>query len=272
MYFIVQTATHWPAIVNIIIVLTVCTVVPLILVSLIRRKWPHPALKENNEIVGFAFTAYGVIYGVMLAFAIIVAWESFAKTEGIVMQEVTSLSELWRDSEAFPSEARDEIHRNLYAYAQSVVDDEWPAMDKTGQADPDTQAVYEQLWASTYVIQPETEIQKAYLTEFLARMNDLSSERRQRILHSRSEIPGPLLRALLIGAVPMIGFTLLISNKHTWIQVAMTGSIMLIIMLGLIVTLFLQYHFSGRVGIQPDPFQELTESFEQRMAVPLGAP
>jgi len=262
--------THWPAIVNIMIVLTLCTVVPLVFVLLVRRRWPHPTLKENNEIVGFAFTAYGVIYGVMLAFAIIVAWESFSSTEKLVIQEVTSLSELWRDSEPFPPAVRENIHEDLFAYAQSVVDDEWPAMDEFGQADPQTQKLYEQLWASTYSIQPETEIQKAYLTEFLARMNDLSSERRQRILRSRTEIPGPLLRALLIGAVPMIGFTLLISNKHAWIQVAMMGSIMLIIMLGLIVTLFLQYHFSGRVGIQPDAFQELIDSFQQR--APATAP
>jgi hypothetical protein len=264
MTFIVQTATHWPAIVNILIVITFSAVVSLLSVWLIRRKWPHPTFKENNEIVGFAFTVYGVIYGVVLAFAIIVAWESFSTTEEVVMREVTTLSELWRDSEPFPPEVRDNIHKDLLAYAQSVVDDEWPAMDEFGTADPRTQKIYEHLWASTYKIQPETEIQKAFLTEFLARMNDLSGDRRLRIMHSRTEIPGPLLRTLLIGAIPMIGFTLLISNKHAWIQVAMMGSIILIVLLGLIVTLFLQYHFSGRVGIQPDVFRELIDSFHQR--------
>lgn len=138
-------------------------------------------------------------------------------------------------------------------------------MAARGQAHSNTQAVYERLWALTYHLKPETKIQEAYLTEFLARMNELGSARRLRILHSRMEINGVLWVVLLIGAAPTLAYPLLFSSKHAWVQVAIMGSIMMLVMLGLLVTASLQYPFTGEVGIEPAAFHELLDSFHQRL-------
>ena len=44
-------------------------------------------LTSNNEIAGFKFATVGVIYAVLLAFAVIVAWEKFSDAETAVIQE-----------------------------------------------------------------------------------------------------------------------------------------------------------------------------------------
>lgn len=270
-----HTVVQWPLSVSVIAVVALSAVVPWLAVRLVRRIWPHPAFKENNELVGFTYAVYGLIYGVFLAFIIVVAWQSYAETERLVMHEATILSELWRDSLAFPPAFRDNIHRDLIEYTQSVVDDEWPAMAARGQPHPLTQAVYERLWALTYHIQPETQNQGAYLSEFLARMNELGGARRLRILHSRVQVHNVLWLVLLIGAVPTVAYPLLFSNKHALVQVMIMGSIMLIVTLGLLVTLFLQHPFSGGAGIDPDAFRELLDAFQQRLhaeSVSVGGP
>src|SRR5512139_2789470 len=239
-----HTAVQWPLGVSVTAVVALSAVVSWLAVRLVRRIWPHPAFKENNELVGFAYAVYGLIYGVFLAFVIVVSWQRFSDTDQLVMHEATLLSDLWRDSLAFPQAFRDDIHQDLIEYAQSVVDDEWLAMAARGQAHPLTQAVYDRLWALTYHIQPATQNQAAYLGEFLARMNELGSARRLRILHSREEVHSVLWLVLLIGALPAVAYPLLFSNKHALVQVMITGSIMLIVMLGLLVTLFLQQPFS----------------------------
>jgi hypothetical protein len=264
-----HTVTQWPLSANVIAIVVLSAVVPWLAVCLVRRMWPHPTFKENNELVGFTYAVYGLIYGVLLAFTVIVAWERFADTQRLVMHEATVLSEIWRDSEAFPLAVRDGIHKDLIAYAQSVVDDEWPAMATHGQAHPHTKEVYERLWTHTYHIQPGTKNEEAYLPELLARMNDLSGSRRLRILYSRMEVHSILWLVLLIGAVPTVAYTLLFSNKHAWVQAVNMGSMMLIVMMGLLITLSLQYPFSGNVSIQPDAFQELLVSFHQRLVQPL---
>jgi hypothetical protein len=275
----VHTVRQWPLSVNVIIVVALSAVVPWLAVRLFRRIWPHPALKENNELVGFTYAVYGLIYGVLLAFTIVVAWQRFAETEQLVLYETTILSELWRDSIVARPAMRDSIQKNLIDYAQSVVDDEWPAMAARGQTHPQTEKVYERLWTLTYHFKPETKIQEAYMGHFLGRMNELSGTRRLRILHSRMEVHGVLWLVLLIGAVPTVAYPLLFSNKHAWVQVVIMGCIMMIVMLGLLVTLFLQHPFSGEVSIEPEAFRELLDSFHTRLhepqsiSVPLeGAP
>lgn len=260
-----HSVVQWHLSVSVIAIVALSAVMSWLAVCLVRRIWPHPAFKENNELVGFTYSVYGMIYGVFLAFTIVVAWQRYADTEQHVMHEATILSELWRDSLAFPPAFRDNIHQDLIEYAQAVVDDEWPAMAARGQAHPLAQAVYERLWTLTYHIQPQTVNQGAYLTEFLARMNELSGARRLRILHSRMEVHGVLWLVLMIGAVPTVAYPLLFSNKHAWVQVAIMGSVMLIVMLGLLVTLSLQHPFSGEAGIEPEAFRELLVSFHQRL-------
>jgi hypothetical protein len=270
-----HAVVQWPLSLSVIAVVALSAVVSLLAVWLVRRSWPHPAFKENHELVGFSYSVYGLIYGVFLAFIIVVGWQRFAETEQLVMHESTVLIELWRDSLAFPPAFRDNIHQDLIEYAQSVVDDEWPSMATRGEAHPHTQAVYERLWALTYHIQPQTQNQAAYLGEFLARMNELSADRRLRILHSRMAVNDVLWLVLLIGALPTMAYPLLFSSRHAAVQVAIMASITLIVMLSLLVTSFLQHPFNGEAGIEPEAFRHLLDTFHQRLlaeSVSVGGP
>lgn len=271
----IQTIVEWPLSVSVLVIVALSTIVSCLVVWQARRLWPHPAFVENHDLVGFTYSVYGLIYGVFLAFIIVVAWQRFSDTEQLVMQESTILSELWRDSLAFQPAFRDNIHDDLIEYTQSVVEDEWPAMAKRGEAHSHTQAVYERLWELSYHLKPQTANQNAYLTEFLARMNELSAERRLRILHSKMEINRLLWMVLLLGAVPTVAYPLLFTNKHAWVQVAIVGSLMMIVLLGLLVLVSLQYPFTGEISIDPVAFRELLDSFHERLlmeSVSVGGP
>ncbi len=262
----VREVVRWPLSVSVLTIIALSIVVPWLAVRLVRRIWPHPVFKENNELVGFTYSVYGLIYGVLLAFTIVVAWERFADTEQLVLHETTLLSELWRDSQVARPFIRDDIQNHLISYAQSVVDDEWSSMAARGQAHPKTEEIYEDLWGITKQFQAKTKIREAFMAHYLGRMNELSGTRRLRILHSRMEIHRVLWLVLLIGAVPTVAYPLLFSNKHEWVQVVIMGCIMMLVMLGLLVILSLQHPFSGVVSIQPEAFQQLLNAFHQRAA------
>ena len=247
------------------VILALCVIIPCFAVWLVRRIWPYPALKENNEIVGFTYAIFGLIYGILLAFIIIVAWERFSETERVVVRETTTLSEMWRDSEAFDAATGSAIHKHLLAYTESVIRDEWPEMAARGREHAQTRSRYSQLWKQSYGLQPQTKVQEAYLVEYLHDLNDLSAARRTRILYSRTEIHSILWLILWVGAIPTIAYALLIANRHAWVQVIMVACIMLIILLSLFVALSLQYPFTGEVSISPEVFQDLLESFHRRL-------
>ncbi len=254
--------------VSLIIILALSAAVPWLAVLLVRRIWPHPAFKENNELVGFTYSVYGLIYGVLMAFSIVVGWERFSDTEQLVLREMTVLSQLWRDSVVARPFIRDDIQKHLLSYAQSVVDDEWPTMASQGQANPKTEKIYESLWAITYRFEPKTKIQQGYMDHFLGRMNELSNARRLRILQSQMKVHRGLWLVLLTGALPTMFYPLLFSNKHAWVQVVIMGCIMLIVLLCLLLTLHLEHPFSGVRSIQPEAFREFLDIFRQQSAVP----
>src|SRR5271169_589970 len=56
-------------------------------------------LTANNEIAGFKYAVVGVLYAVVLAFAIIVVWEKFNDAEANVAQEAGAATTIYRLSQ-----------------------------------------------------------------------------------------------------------------------------------------------------------------------------
>src|SRR6202451_986508 len=67
--------------------------------GLVRRRIRLERLTENNEIAGFKYAALGVLYAVLLAFAIIVVWQKFSDAEADVVQEAGAATTIYRLSE-----------------------------------------------------------------------------------------------------------------------------------------------------------------------------
>jgi len=63
---------------------------------LMRRRIGLERLTSNNEIAGFKFAAAGVIYAVLLAFAVFVVWEKFNDAETAVVQEAGASATIYR--------------------------------------------------------------------------------------------------------------------------------------------------------------------------------
>src|SRR5215510_14818763 len=90
------------------------TVLAMLGPILVRRYVTLEKLAENNEVAGFKFAVVGVLYAVLLAFAIIVVWERFSNAESNVATEAgataisiacrTALmnSPAWRSAESLP--------------------------------------------------------------------------------------------------------------------------------------------------------------------------
>ncbi len=242
-----------------------------VLVVLARRMWPHPMLKENNEFVGFTYAVYGVVYGVVLGFTIVTAWTRFEEADSIVMRETTVLSELWRDAKGLSPDVCNAVHTDLQAYVASVIDQEWLEMGEFDRPHPETQRIYERLWSHTYDIKPESKSQEAFMAEYLTRINELSVERRLRLLYAHAEIHLILWLVMLIGAFPTVAYALLFATKHSWVHVVISSFLMALIVLCLVVAYSLQYPFTGVVSVKPDAFKDLQAAFQHR-TIAVGTP
>jgi hypothetical protein len=66
---------------------------------LVRRYATLEKLTENNEVAGFKFAVVGVLYAVLLGFAIIVVWERFSDAENNVTREAGAAATIYRLSQ-----------------------------------------------------------------------------------------------------------------------------------------------------------------------------
>ena len=233
-------------------------------VWVVRRYWPYPAFQGNNEFVGFSYGVFGLVYGVLLAFVIVSSWEQFSEAESVVVKEVTSLNDLWRDTQVFSPKSRELIHADLIAYVESVIADEWPRMANFGDRHFKTQAAHEKLWENFYEFKPGTEVEGIYLREALTRMNQVSESRRERIMLSSSELVALIWVILIGGAIPAAAFALFFATKHGFVQFLITFFILNLLGLSLLLAVSLQYPFTGQSGISSLHFTELKSAFGQR--------
>jgi hypothetical protein len=86
-----------------------------------RRIFPVERLGLNNEIAGFKFATVGVIYAVILGFAVIIVWEKFQSAEVAVAQEAGAVAAIYRLSSGLNAQTAATLRDQVSAYAKGVI-------------------------------------------------------------------------------------------------------------------------------------------------------
>jgi len=247
-----------------------CTIavmlVAAVAVYLVRRLVPPEELRENNEFTGFTWAFVGLVYGVYLAFTVVVVWEHFNNADDTSTNEATHLSELWRDAEILPG--GHDVQDALYNYAKSVVADDWPAMAHGTLGSPKTSEIYENLWRTYYNVHPNPSdpAQVAFYQQSLRELNTMGIQRRQRILSGSANLPGIMWFLLIAGGVVMVVFSLLIGTPHAWLQYAITTLLAGFLAFAIVIVGALEEPFEGDICVQPSAFESVVKSFDARRA------
>ena len=65
------------------------------------------------------------MYGVVVAFMIILSWQNYTNLNQTLIDESASLLAMWRDSKFFDDKDQKKIETAIINYAKSVTDYEW---------------------------------------------------------------------------------------------------------------------------------------------------
>lgn len=231
---------------------------------LFRRLGLRKALGHNNAFTASIYPIIGGIYGVFLAFTVIIAWSQFLDAKRSATNEVTYLSQLWRDAQVYPNPYRAKIEKQLIVYTKAVINHEWPTMALSGEASPRADAAYEKLWQYYYKYQPQNFQEETFYQASLRQLNELGRQRRLRILESRSKVPVPMWVFLICGGALTIFFTYLFAARRLLLQGLIIALLSGLIGFSLFLVLSLQYPFTGDISIKPSAYQELLTSFGER--------
>lgn len=238
--------------------------------GLLSSHWllPHRLRSTHNDVSGFVLTIVGTIYAVLLAFIAVAVWQGFMQADGLVQSEANLVSDLYRDTVAFPEPAASSLRHELYVYAETVVQDEWPAL-AAGEADD---AAGWQLLDRfhTELVQLRTlEVPQALAQAQMVRTLNLLYDARRGRFHAAAAagLPDILWWTLLAGAVILMAFTYLFGVPRLFMHISMVSLLGAMIGLVLVLILLLSNPFRGPNHVSVEPFNTLVRSVET-MAFP----
>jgi hypothetical protein len=230
---------------------------------LVRRWIGLDRLKTNNEVAGFKFATVGVLYAVLLAFAVLEVWEKFNAAEESVVAEAGGAATIYRLAAGLGDQDGGSLRDSMTAYLKVAIDEDWPAMAR-GKHSPIANQALNDAYAAALHFQPEDRRGAVVLTAVLHQLDQITEARRARLVVASGIVPGVIWLVLLGGAVVTIGFTYFFGAENLRAQMLMTGALSLLIFSGLLIIIAIDHPFAGTVHIEAEPLALVLENFGQR--------
>ena len=152
----------------------------LLAVWLIRRVVPATRDGFHAEVSAPMLGVVAAVFGLLLAFVIIIAYQNFLEADANASQEADALSSIVRDSAAFPEPGGGNVRRAVGTYVHSVVTDEWPRM-RDGHDSDIAKGSLDGIYAAFRTVEPRTAAQSAFYDDAVRKLNDALDARRNRI-------------------------------------------------------------------------------------------
>ncbi|HEY5923393.1 MAG TPA: DUF4239 domain-containing protein [Kofleriaceae bacterium] len=243
--------------------MSIASVVGLIM---IRNLVDLEAIRGDGDAIGTYLQVVGGIYAVLLAFVVVVVWGQFNDGRTYVHREANALIDLHRTSSGLPDSARDVIQQGLRDYVEAVIAEEWHAMTKGDQATIDKIAQrLDRVWDAIHSCMPLNDCQHTVYAEVLARFNDLSELRTNRLTAAAAKIPIAMNVLLYTGAIIMVCSIYLLPFDRFWVHATVTAALAGATAHILFLIYDLDDAFAGDYQVGKGPFERARKSFERNL-------
>jgi hypothetical protein len=219
-------------------------------------------LTANNEIAGFKYAVVGVLYAVLLAFAIIVVWEKFNDAEANVAQEAGAATTIYRLSQGMGDKAGADIRSTVTNYLKLAIADDWPAMDLgTPGGSRSVRQALDAIYAAFLASEPTERSGNAVAAELLHQLDLMTEARLSRLIASEGNVPNVVWVVLVGGAVVTVIFTFFFGTRNLQVQIMMTGLLALVVFAELWTVIAIDRPFTGSVKVEPSPLGNVLANF-----------
>lgn len=226
----------------------------------VRRYVDLKRLRTNNEVAGFKFANIGVLYAVLLAFAVVVVWERFNKADSDVGKEASASATVYRLTRGLDDEHAAAVRKAMTDYLNAAISQDWPAMQE-GKDSPAVTAALTDIYGAVLKFHAEQRSEALVVADILRQVDLVSQARRERLVTAGGIVPGVIWAVLLGGAVLTIGFTFFFGTENLRAQAAMTAALSLMIFSGLLIIVAIDRPFTGTVKVGPEPLALVLADF-----------
>jgi hypothetical protein len=220
----------------------------------VARWWAHDRRQRHNDVAGFIYAVLGVIYGVLVAYVVVVVWQESNAAELTTQQEANQVADLYFLATHLPAPVGPRVQQLARAYTRSVIEDEWPLL-ANAETSPRTTAIARELGEALLQLDPQTARDQVLFEKALSLYQGVQDNRRLRAFQSNQSV-NPILWSVLIGgAIVTVGFSYLFGLENTRTHALMVASLAGVVVSILFMIQATDYPFSGDISVPPTPYQ-----------------
>jgi hypothetical protein len=218
---------------------------------IVRRYVELSRLRTNNEVAGFKFATVGVLYAVLLAFAVVVVWEKFNQADSEVAKEAGAASTVFLLTRGIDDAHGAAVRKATADYLTAAITKDWPAMDRETDSPAVTEALKE-IYRAVLKFHDVGSSEGLVIAAMLRQIDNISDARSERLVMADGIVPDIIWFVLFGGAAVTIGFTFFFGAENLRAQAMMTGALSMLIFAGLLTVAAIDHPFAGTVKVGPE--------------------
>ena len=253
---------YLPPAISFFIVSAVTTLVGLGGLYFVRKKYPTEVLKENHEVAAIIFNAFGLFYGVMVAFVVFVTWNGYDEATKNLQLEASEALDIFHSAEAFPEPTNKILQQGLRDYVASVYNDEIQRLAE-GQISLLSGGAHSKVVMLFHQVDAQAIPNQELYAETLHCLNNLAEYRRLRIFAGNDTVPAVIWGVMLIGGLFTISYTFFLGMKNIKTQYIISSTLTITISLILLLIYVLDHPFTGASRVRIEPLREVIEIMQK---------
>jgi hypothetical protein len=242
---------------NVLILVFVMLASLLLMVGL-NRIWPVRTRHAENDLIGWQLSVLGTTYAVVLGFMLYTAWTNFGAAGLNANLEASALRNMFRLAEGLPSPQREQLQTETRAYADAVINQDWPAMAR-GQMPEGTHEINEHMWRTLMSIKAASSFESTAADHALSELSTLTEHRRTRLLQSVFKLPEIFWGVLLAGGTLTLISASLFGSAKPRVHAFMVFSTTLLVTLVMLAIADVNQPFRGWVHVSDYAFVRAKE-------------
>ncbi|WP_373047438.1 hypothetical protein [Vulgatibacter sp.] len=220
----------------------------------VRRRVSLEVLQAHHTVAGHMLAVVGGMFGILLAFAVVVVWEQYDRAREGAAREANAAVDLFRLTRNLPPPVNERIPLAVTGYLESVIDAEWNEL-QLGRRSSETQRALDGIWDALTRFTPDDDRTRNLQLAALGQVEELSDRRRLRLLHAEHELPDTIWAVLVVGAVLTVAFANFFGLAYRRSQVAMVASLAGLIALVIFTIWVLDHPYRGRTRIHVEDYR-----------------
>jgi hypothetical protein len=242
-------------------------------VWVIRRLVPATREGYHAEISAPMLGVVAALFGLFLAFVIIIAYQNYLSAGSNISRETESLSAVVRDSAAFPEPEGAGVRGAVGTYVRAVVDDSWP-LSRDGKTSNLAVEGLDGIYVALRTVDPKSPQEVAFYTDAVTQLGTALAARQDRLQSVAGGIPGIIMVLLLFNTLVILAYAVFVGSPKFWFHVLGPAAIAVVVAVSLVVLVDLSYPFSGTVTVSNESFKSgaLAQFFHGTGAIVNTAP